>query len=163
MKKLIIVGVFVFAFALTANVAFAGCGCGFSWCCPETVVNNSNSAKVWNSVKTISDTGSNAINGSWFNSGISTGAAVSATELSNQVGFNQTEIAIPTAKTYVNNSNSSGVMNHVKTIAKTGNNAINGGCGIQSIGTGTSTSAASIVNLVGQSVTKIGCANCAIE
>ena len=55
MKKLIIMGVFVFAFALTANVAFANCGCGFSWCCPETVVNNSNSAEVWNSVKTISD------------------------------------------------------------------------------------------------------------
>lgn len=160
MKKLIIVGVFVFAFALTANVAFASCGCGFSWCCPETVVNNSNNAEVWNSVKTISDTGDNAINGSWFSSAISTGAAVSAIDLSSQAGFNQTEIATPTAKTFVNNSNNAGVMNYVKTIAKTGDNAINGGCGIQGINTGTATSAASIVNLVGQSVTKIGCANC---
>lgn len=160
MKKLIIAGVLVFAFALTANVAFASCGCGFSWCCPETAVNNSNNAEVWNSVKTISDTGDNAINGSWFSSAISTGTATAVVESQNQVGFNQTEIATPTAKTYVNNSNSSGVMNYVKTIAKTGDNAINGGCGIQSINTGAATSAASIVNLVGQSVTKIGCANC---
>jgi len=159
MKKLIIAGVLVFTFALTANVVFA-CGCGFSWCCPETAVNNTNNATVWNSVKTISDTGDNAINGSWFSSAISTGTAASAVELQNQVGFNQTEIATPTAKTYVNNSNSAGVMNYVKTIASSGDNVINGGCGIQSINTGTAASVASIVNLVGQSVTKIGCANC---
>lgn len=162
MKKLIIMGVFVFAFALTANVAFANCGCGFSWCCPETVVNNSNSAEVWNSVKTISNTGDNEIEGMWLGaSAISTGAAVSAAEVQSQVGFNQTEIATPTVRTYVNNNNSVGLMSSVKTIAKTGDNEIEGGVvGINYVGTGTATSAASVINLVGQSVTKIGCASC---
>jgi hypothetical protein len=167
MKKFVIIGVLVFAFALSANVSFAQipCGCGFSWCCPETVVNNSNNATVWNSVKTVSGSGYNAINGGWFGaSSIATGKATSITEAQNQIGFNQTEILNPTAKTYVNNSNGATLMNGVKTISKTGGNAINGGgIGVKYIGSGEAYSGSSVVNLVGQSVTKIGCANCAIN
>lgn len=165
MKKLIIVGVFVFAFALTANVAFASCGCGFSWCCPETVVNNTNNSAVVNSVSAISGTGKNSVNAAWLgSSSISTGAATSVADVQNQVGYNQTEIAgTMMPKIYVNNTNNSMLWNATKTIANTGSNSINSGISMNTISTGVAASGATVLNVVGSSVTKIGCASCGVS
>jgi len=152
-----IVAVLVFAFVMTMNVAFADYRCNFCHndndeCkCPAITVSSSNNGSIFNTTSATALTGKNIATASGFfgKAGVISGAAVAASNVTNQVGSNETKIEGAKGPVTVTSSNDGSIMNWTASSAKTGMNWASAKCGSAGVISGAATAGSTVMNVIG--------------